>query len=135
MSLPTNVRQKAAEGSRTPRRFALFVSRAYLRQVVECGCRLPLWLRVLPRVTDAFNRILFLSACRVVMRFRGLVNPVYVQISLKDFAIEGRKPQFADVGVAFGITQFRGPKFDPPNRLADAPVRSEEHTSELQSHS
>src|ERR1043166_4869708 len=33
---------KAAEGSRTPRRFANFVSRLYLRQVVECGCPLPL---------------------------------------------------------------------------------------------
>jgi predicted alpha/beta-hydrolase family hydrolase len=28
---------KAAEGSRTPRRFARFVRFAYLRQVVECG--------------------------------------------------------------------------------------------------
>src|SRR5207253_7826913 len=32
---------KAAEGSRTPRRFADFVSREYLRQVLECGCPLP----------------------------------------------------------------------------------------------
>src|SRR6266516_5810136 len=36
---------KAAEGSRTPRRFAHFVSRAYLRQVLEHGCPLPLLYR------------------------------------------------------------------------------------------
>ena len=36
---------KAAEGSRTPRRFAHLVSRAYRRQVLECGCPLPLFYR------------------------------------------------------------------------------------------
>src|SRR5436190_19969919 len=34
---------KAAEGSRTPGRFANFVSRACRRKVLECGCPLPLW--------------------------------------------------------------------------------------------
>src|SRR5207253_534858 len=33
---------RAAEGSRTPRRFAYFVNRAKRRQVFECGCPLPL---------------------------------------------------------------------------------------------
>src|SRR5438132_1642056 len=48
---------KAAEGSRTPRRFAHSVSRACLRQVVECGCPLPLSLE--PRATpDSLNRTL-----------------------------------------------------------------------------
>jgi hypothetical protein len=37
---------KAAEGSRTPRRFAHLMDRAYCRQVLECGCPLPLWYRV-----------------------------------------------------------------------------------------
>ena len=80
------MRGKAAEGSRTPRRFALFVSRAPLRQVVECGCPLPLSLGA-PRVTDTFNCTLVLSAYRVLMRFRGLINAVYVQIGFKDFGV------------------------------------------------
>src|ERR1043166_8806583 len=36
--------EKAAEDSRTPSRFASFVSRTNYRQVLECGCPLPLWL-------------------------------------------------------------------------------------------
>src|SRR6478736_2053955 len=47
--------RKAAEGSRTPRRFANSLSRAYLRQLLECGCLLPLSSK-LRRVPGMSNR-------------------------------------------------------------------------------
>ena len=62
---------KAAEGSRTPGRFAFVVSRAYRRQVLECGCPLPplLELRRAPDSCDCtrlsfFRALLFISVSR-----------------------------------------------------------------------
>jgi hypothetical protein len=47
---------RAAEGRRTPRRFAKFEKRAHFRRVLECGCPLPLSLE-LPELICSFNRI------------------------------------------------------------------------------
>src|SRR4051812_28727728 len=46
---------KAAEGNRTPRRFARYKALAKFRQVVECGCPLPLSLQA-GEVTERFDR-------------------------------------------------------------------------------
>ena len=46
----------------------------------------------------------------------SLVDPINVQVGFHDFAVARREPHFADIHIAPGIAQLRGPK--PVGRAA-----------------
>src|SRR5437764_8317727 len=79
---------KAAEGGRTPRRFARIAGHAYFRQVLECGCPLPLSFGRFPRTLNAFQ---FHTGCPMLLPLprgegRGegeILTPQNIQVHAK----------------------------------------------------